>query len=57
MLFRSTVTLTYKMVPDADAANVFGTRRIDGYTVEFPHQHLSEHYGGLWRDLGIEKKI
>ena len=53
----ATVTLTYKMVPDADAANVFGTRRIDGYTVEFPHQHLSEHYGGLWRDFGIEKKI
>lgn len=51
------VTLTYKMVPDADAANVFGTRRIDGYTVEFPHEHLSDHFGGLWKTLGIKQKI
>ena len=53
----ATVTLTYKMVPDADAANVYGTRRLDGYTVEFPHEHLSDHFGGLWRNLGIKQKI
>jgi D-aminopeptidase len=51
------VRLTYKMVPDADAANVFGTRRIDGYTVETPYNHLSDMYGGIWKEYGIEQKI
>ena len=51
------VAITYKMVPDADRASVFGTRRLDGYTVETTYGHLSEMYGGIWRDYGIEKKI
>jgi len=51
------VAVTYKMMPDADAANVYGTKRLDGYTVETPYGHLSEMYGGIWRDCGIEKKI
>jgi len=51
------VAITYKMMPDADAANVFGTIRLDGYTVETPYNKLSEMYGGIWADLGIEKKI
>lgn len=44
------VAITYKMVPDADAANVFGTRRLDGYTVETTYNRLSEMYGGIWED-------
>lgn len=51
------VALTYKMVPDADAANVYGTTRLDGYTVLTPYQRLSDLYGGLWREYSIEKKI
>ena len=51
------VAITYKMVPDADRASVFGTKRLDGYTVETTYGHLSEMYGGIWRDCGIEKKI
>ena len=51
------VQLTYKMVPDADAASVYGTRRIDGYTVETPMGKLSEMYGGIWADCGEEQKV
>ena len=51
------VAITYKMMPDADHANVFGTKRLDGYTVETTYDHLSGMYGGIWRDYGIEKKI
>jgi len=51
------VALTYKMMPDADAANTYGTRRLDGYTVETTYQHLSDAYSGLWCDTGIEQKI
>ncbi len=51
------VALTYKMVPDADRANVFGTKRLDGYTVETTYNRLSEMYGGLWRDYGVEQRI
>ncbi len=46
------VAICYKMVQDADAANVFGTKRLDGYTVETTYDHLSDSYGGLWRDTG-----
>ena len=51
------VAITYKMMPDADQANVYGTKRLDGYTVETTYNRLSDMYGGLWRDLGVEKKI
>ena len=51
------VAITYKMMPDADAANVFGTKRLDGYTVETPYNKLSEMYGGIWADYGVEKKL
>jgi len=51
------VAITYKMVPDADKANVAGTKRLDGYTVETTYARLSDMYGGLWREYGIEKKI
>ncbi len=51
------VAVTYKMTAAADAANVYGTRRLDGYTVETTYQHLSDMYGGLWRDMGIERKL
>ena len=53
----ATVSLTYKMMPDADAANVYGTRRVDGYTVETPYPRLSAMYGGLWKETGIQQKI
>lgn len=53
----ATVALTYKMVPDADAASVYGTRRIDGYTVETPYEHLSDMFKGLWSAQGVEQKI
>lgn len=52
-----TVQITYKMVPDADNANVFGTRRVDGYTVEQIVGRMADLYGGIWKDYGIEKKI
>lgn len=51
------VAVTYKMVPDADRANVFGTKRLDGYTVETTYNHLSDLYGGIWKDYGIEKVL
>lgn len=51
------VAITYKMMPDADAANVYGTRRLDGYTVETQYAHISDMYGGVWSDFGIEQKI
>lgn len=51
------VTLTFKMVPDADAATVYGSRRLDGYTVETTYGHLSERYRGLWKDRGIQQRI
>lgn len=51
------VQTTYKMVPDADRANVFGTRRIDGYTVEETHDRMADFYGGIWKEFGVEKKI
>ena len=51
------VAITYKMMPDADAANVYGTRRLDGYTVETTYERLSHMYGGIWKEYGIEQKI
>ena len=44
------VAITYKMISDADGANVFGTRRLDAYTVETTYNRLSELYGGIWED-------
>ena len=35
------------MMPDADAANVYGTRRLDGYTVETTWPSLAAMYGGV----------
>lgn len=51
------VAITYKMMPEADAANVYGTRRLDGYTVETRYERLSQMYGGIWAEYGIEQKI
>lgn len=51
------VAITYKMVPDADKANVYGTKRLDGYTVETTYKRFSDMYGGLWREYNVEKKI
>ena len=51
------VAITYKMMPDADAANVYGTKRLDGYTVETTYEHLSDMYGGIWKNYNIEKVI
>lgn len=51
------VAITYKMMPDADAANIFGTKRLDGYTVETTYNRLSEKYGGIWQDQGIPQVI
>ncbi len=45
------------MVPDADRANVYGTKRLDGYTVETTYNRLSDMYGGIWREYGIEKRM
>ena len=45
------------MMPDADAANVYGTKRLDGYTVETTYEHLSDMYGGIWKDYNIEQVI
>ena len=55
---RYTVSITYKFVPDADAAaNALGSRRVDGYTVENDYARLSQMYGGLWADMGTEQVI
>ena len=51
------VAITYKMMPDADAANGYGTKRLDGYTVETTYDRLSHMYGGIWKEYGIEQKI
>ena len=51
------VAITYKMMPDADAANGYGTKRLDGYTVETTYNRLSDWYGGIWSEYGIEQKI
>jgi len=51
------VAITYKMMPDADAANVYGTKRLDGYTVETTYERLSHMYGGIWKEYGIDQKI
>ena len=51
------VAITYKMMPDADNANVYGTKRLDGYTVETTYARLSDMYGGIWKEYGIEQKI
>lgn len=51
------VAITYKMVPDADAAETYGSTRVDGYTVEKTYGHLSEMYGGNWEEYGIEQVI
>ncbi len=51
------VTTTYKMVPDADAAESYGSKRLDGYTVEKTYGHLSEMYGGNWEEFGIEQVV
>lgn len=51
------VAITYKMMPEADKANTFGTKRLDGYTVETTYNRLSEMSGGIWREYGIEQKI
>ena len=51
------VAITYKMMPDADAANVYGTKRLDGYTVETTYERLSHMYGGIWKEYGIPQKI
>lgn len=48
------VAITYKMVPDADAANQYGTKRLDGYTVETEYEYLSHAFGGLWEQVGTE---
>ena len=45
------VQTAYKFTPDADAAaNQYGARRIDGYTVEMTYSRLAEAYGGLWSE-------
>ena len=51
------VQTTYKMVPDADRANTYGTRRVDGYTVEEIRNRMADFYGGIWKESGVEKKI
>lgn len=51
------VAITYKMVPDADAAESYGSKRLDGYTVEKTYGHLSEMYGGNWEEFGIEQVV
>lgn len=42
--------IAYKMVPDADSAMTLGAVRVDGYTVSRQLMHLSDAFGGLWRD-------
>lgn len=39
------VAITYKMVPDADAASGYGSRRLDGYTVETTYPSLAAMFG------------
>jgi len=51
------VAITYHKPSDADEACGYGARRVDGCTVERTYEHLSDAYGGLWSDFGIEKKI
>lgn len=51
------IAICYKFMQDADAANVPGTKRLDSLTVESVYEHLSDYYGGLWRDKGIEQLI
>ena len=51
------VAITYKMMPDADAANGYGTRRLDGYTVETTYNRLSDWYGGIWSEYQTEQKL
>ena len=51
------IAITYKMMPDADAANTFGTRRLDGYTVEWEHDRLSHFFGGIWADRPEKRRI
>ena len=41
----------------SDDANLWNSEGLDGYTVETTYNRLSEMYGGIWRDYGIEKKI
>lgn len=53
----ATVAITYKHTADADAASVFGAKRLDGYTVERTYGRLSEMYGGLWADYGIAQRV
>ena len=53
----ATVRITYKMVPDADSATVYGARRLDGYTVERDYPCLSALYGGIWESKGIAQTI
>ncbi|MBQ3080419.1 MAG: M55 family metallopeptidase [Clostridia bacterium] len=51
------VQITYKHVPDADAASLHGTKRLDGYTVESVYRRLSDLYSGLWKEYGAEQLI
>jgi len=51
------VAITYKMMPDADSANVYGTKRLDGYTVEREYRRMADMYGGIWSEYGVEQKI
>ncbi len=51
------IAITYKMVPEADVANVYGTKRLDGYTVETHYSRLSDAFGGLWSETGIKQLI
>ena len=51
------VAITCKMMPDADNANVYGTKRLDGYTVETTYARLADMYGGIWKEYGTEQKI
>ena len=53
----ASVAITYKMVPDADAAHVYGSKRLDGYTVETTYPRLSDWYGGIWSEYNISQKI
>ena len=53
-----TETITYKFVPDADAAMNFpGARRLDGYTVERVFNRLCDAYGGLWSEQGETQRV
>lgn len=53
-----TVSICYKHTADADnAALEYGARRIDGYTVERDYERLSDMYGGIWAESGIEKTV